>query len=293
VERLSPTVVHIRLVQDAAEKSKAGIKPTQGSGFIATNDGYILTADYIASEPGQYEVFLSDKRRFIARLIGDDPVSGLGVLKIEAPGLLPVTFGQTNRIRAGERVFAIGAPYGMPNTVTDGIVSAVAREMDDIGTFIQTNVAINPGNGGGPLFNFRGELIGMNTQIYTPQGRGFSGISFALPVDTIKTVFEKIRVTGKPRGRIGLTLSEGESFLASSMMALPDARGAVVMTVAQGGPSEKAGVRKGDVIRKVDSVDVENARHLRKLVREVNPGQVLALEIWRAGKTIQTTVAAE
>src|SRR5499426_3556998 len=224
-----------------------------GSGFIISNDGYVLTNAHVVEGADEINVKLTDKREFKARVIGADKRTDVALIKIEGSGLPVVKFGDPNKLKVGEWVVAIGSPFGFENTVTAGIVSAKGRSLpqENFVPFIQTDVAINPGNSGGPLFNMRGEVIGVNSQIYSRTG-GFMGLSFAIPIDVAMEVQAQLRQFGRvSRGRIGVVIQEVSKELAESF-GLQKPVGALVNAVEKGGPAEKAGVEAGDIIMKFD-----------------------------------------
>ncbi|MFL6573918.1 MAG: trypsin-like peptidase domain-containing protein, partial [Burkholderiales bacterium] len=214
-----------------------------GSGFIISNDGYILTNAHVVEGGDEINVKLTDKREFKARVIGADKRTDVALIKIDGTGLPLVKFGDPSKLKVGEWVVAIGSPFGFENTVTAGIVSAKGRSLpqENFVPFIQTDVAINPGNSGGPLFNMRGEVIGVNSQIYSRTG-GFRGLSFAIPADVALDIQKQLREKGRvARGRIGVVIQEVTRDLATSF-GLDRARGALVNSVEKGSPADKAGV---------------------------------------------------
>ncbi len=220
-----------------------------GSGFIISPDGYILTNAHVVEEAEEIKVRLADKREYTARVIGADVRSDVALIKIEASDLPHVVLGDPERLKVGEWVVAIGSPFGFDQSVTAGIVSAKGRSLPDENfvPFIQTDVAINPGNSGGPLFNLRGEVVGINSQIYSRTG-GFMGLSFAIPIDVVMDVQNQLRTKGRvQRGRIGVAIQEVTRDLADGF-GLPDASGALVSSVEPGGPAARAGLLQGDVI---------------------------------------------
>ncbi len=263
----------------------------QGSGFIVSADGLILTNAHVVKDASEVTVKLTDKREFKARLVGSDPQTDVAVLRIEANGLPTVKLGKSDDVRVGEWVVAIGSPFGFENSVSAGIVSAKGRALPD-GTyvpFIQTDVAVNPGNSGGPLFNLKGEVVGINSQIYSRTG-GYQGLSFAIPSDLASKVQNQIVQYGKVnRGRIGVTIQEINQSLAESF-GLKKAAGALVSSVEKGSPAEKAGVEPGDVILKVDGKDVAGSMDLSGYVADVRPGTTARIEVWRKGAPRELTV---
>ena len=262
-----------------------------GSGFIVSPDGVILTNAHVVRDASEVMVRLTDKREFSAKVVGTDPQSDVAVLKIEATDLPTVRLGDPKRVRVGEWVVAIGSPFGFENTVTAGIVSAKSRSLPD-GTyvpFIQTDVAVNPGNSGGPLFNLDGEVIGINSQIYSRSG-GYQGLSFAIPIDLASGIKEQLVRHGKvTRGRIGVTIQEVNQSLADSF-GLKKPAGALVSAVDKDGPAGKAGIEPGDVILKVDGKPVERSIDVSTRIAEHRPGSAATLEVWRKGASRELTV---
>lgn len=261
-----------------------------GSGFIITSDGYIITNAHVVEDAAEITVRLTDKRELKAKVIGADMRSDVAVIKVDATNLPTMKIGDTNKLRVGEWVIAIGSPYGFANTVTAGIVSAKSREnlsgdpnMDAV-PFIQTDVAVNPGNSGGPLLNMHGEVVGINSQIFSRTG-SFAGISFAIPIDYAYNVAEQIIKTGHvTRGRIGVAITNVTRDLADSL-GLAKAQGALVSSVEEGAPAGKAGLEAGDVILKVDGHAIEGSADLSRTIRGVKPGTRVMVNVWRNGKT--------
>jgi serine protease Do len=267
------------------------IKRGQGSGFIVSSDGVVLTNAHVVADVSEVNVKLTDKREFRAKVVGIDKPTDIAVLKIDARDLPTVRIGDPQRTRVGEWVLAIGSPFGFENSVTAGIISAKSRSLPDEGyvPFIQTDVAINPGNSGGPLFNLAGEVIGINSQIYSQSG-GYQGLSFAIPIDVAMKVQGQIRDHGKVRrGRLGLTIQELDHGLAESF-GLAKPAGALVNAVDPDGPAGKAGVRPGDVILKLNGRDVPNSSALPPMASELAPGTTAQLEIWRGGKSLELSL---
>ena len=257
-----------------------------GSGFILSADGYILTNAHVVDSADEINVKLTDKREFKAKVIGADKRTDVALIKIEGTSLPMVKFGDPNKLKVGEWVVAIGAPFGFENTVTAGIVSAKGRSLpqENFVPFIQTDVAINPGNSGGPLFNMRGEVVGINSQIYSRTG-GFMGLSFAIPIDVAIDIQKQLREKGRvARGRIGVVIQEVTRDLATSF-GLDRARGALVNSVEKGSPADKAGVEATDIIVSFDGKAVENSSDLPRLVGSTRPGSTSTLEVWRKGAT--------
>ena len=259
------------------------------SGFILTADGYVMTNAHVVDDADTVYVTLTDKREFKAKLIGFDERTDVAIVKVNATGLPAVTIGDSNKVRVGEWVVAIGSPFGLDNTVTAGIVSSKSRDTGDYLPFIQTDVAVNPGNSGGPLINMQGEVIGINSQIYSRTG-GFMGISFAIPIDEAMRVGDQLRATGKvTRGRIAVAIGEVTKDVADSL-GLPRAAGAMVGSVDPGGPADKAGIQAGDIILKFNGKPVEVATDLPRMVGDSKPGTRAALTVWRKGQTRELTV---
>jgi serine protease Do len=263
----------------------------QGSGFIVSADGVILTNAHVVKDAAEVTVKLTDKREYKAKVVGTDPQTDVAVLRIDAKNLPTVRLGKSDDVRVGEWVVAIGSPFGFENSVSAGIVSAKGRALPD-GTyvpFIQTDVAVNPGNSGGPLFNLKGEVIGINSQIYSRTG-GYQGLSFAIPSDLVAKVQTQIVQNGKvTRGRIGVTIQEINQSLAESF-GLKKAAGALVSSVEKGSPAEKAGIEQGDVILKVDGREISGSMDLSGTIADVRPGATAKLEVWRKGAPRDLTV---
>ena len=265
--------------QDNSEQS-SGV----GSGFIMSADGYVMTNAHVVDDADTIYVTLTDKREFKAKLIGVDERTDVAVVKIQATSLPAITVGDSNKVRVGEWVLAIGSPFGLDNTVTAGIVSAKGRDTGDYLPFIQTDVAVNPGNSGGPLINMAGEVIGINSQIYSRTG-GFMGISFAIPIDEAMRVADQLKTTGKvTRGRIAVAIGEVTKEVADSL-GLPKAQGALVSSVEAGGPADKAGIQPGDIILKYNGHDVSTATDLPRMVGDTKPGTKATITVWRKGQS--------
>ncbi len=255
-----------------------------GSGFIIGADGYIMTNAHVVAAADEITVTLNDKREFKAKVIGSDKRTDVALIKIDATGLSRVAFGDPAKLRVGDWVLAIGSPFGFDNSVTAGIVSAKGRSLpqENYVPFIQTDVAINPGNSGGPLYNLNGEVIGINSQIYSRTG-GFMGLSFAIPIDVAMDISNQLRAGGKvTRGWLGVVIQEVTKELADSF-GLPKAQGALVANVEKGGPAEKAGLEPSDIILKFDSKEVKTSTDLPRLVGSVKPGSRVNLQVWRKG----------
>jgi serine protease Do len=260
-----------------------------GSGFVISQDGFIVTNAHVVENADEITVRFTDKRELKAKVIGADKRSDVAVIKVEATGLPTVKLGNSGKSRVGEWVVAIGSPFGFSNTVTAGIISATSREnlsdpnMDAV-PFIQTDVAVNPGNSGGPLMNLRGEVIGINSQIFSRTG-SFAGISFAIPIDFAMNVATQLQSGGKvTRGRIGVQITTVTRDVAESL-GLPKAQGAIVQRLEDDSPAAKGGVEAGDVVLKVDGKPIDGSPDLSRYVRQVKPGNKVDLEVWREGKT--------
>jgi serine protease Do len=260
-----------------------------GSGFIISKDGYVMTNHHVVEGADEIYVTLTDKREFKGKLIGSDQRTDVALVKIESTNLPSLKIGDPNRVRVGEWVLAIGSPFGLDSTVTAGIVSAKGRETGDYLPFIQTDVAVNPGNSGGPLLNMRGEVIGINSQIYSRTG-GFMGISFAIPIDEAQRVTDQLRETGRVvRGRIGVGIAEVTKDIAEPL-GLDKPTGALVRSVEQGGPADKSGIEVGDIIRKFGDRQIERSSDLPRIVGNTKPGSAVQMELWRRGAARNITV---
>lgn len=310
-ERQSPSVVNITVTQDARpsprgrapedmmeffkrfgmpelaqpENGRSQPRKGQGSGFIVSSDGYILTNTHVVDGADEVTVKLSDRREFRAKVVGSDEKTDVALLKIDARNLPKVTIGNPDRLRVGEWVLAIGAPFGFENSVTAGIVSAKGRSLpqENYTPFIQTDVAVNPGNSGGPLFNMRGEVVGINSQIISRSG-GYMGLSFAIPIDVAMDVMNQLKNGGKiSRGRLGVLVQEVSADLAESF-GLGKPRGALVAEVEADGPADKAGLKVSDIILKFDGRPVENSIDLPRMVGASKPGSRVDLTVWRRGE---------
>ncbi|QDZ27515.1 DegQ family serine endoprotease [Noviherbaspirillum sp. UKPF54] len=263
-----------------------------GSGFIISADGFVLTNAHVVEGADEVYVTLTDKREFKAKIIGVDKRTDVAVVKIDGKDLPRLTMGDPNKLRVGEWVIAIGSPFGLDNTVTAGIISAKARDTGEYLPLIQTDVAVNPGNSGGPLINMRGEVVGINSQIYSRSG-GYMGISFAVPIDEAVRVADQLRTTGKvTRGRIGVQIGEVTKDVAETL-GLARAQGALIQRVEPGGPAEKGGLEAGDIILKYNGTPIEKSTDLPRLVGATKPGTRATLNIWRKGasRDIALTVA--
>jgi serine protease Do len=257
----------------------------QGSGFIISADGTVLTNAHVVAEAKEVTVKLTDRREFTAKVVGLDKATDVAVLRIEGKNLPTVKLGDSRKARVGDWVLAIGSPFGLENTVTAGIISSKSRSLPGDGyvPFIQTDVAINPGNSGGPLFNLAGEVIGINSQIYSRSG-GYQGLSFAIPIETARRIEEQLVSTGKvSRGRLGVAIQELNASLAESF-GLDKVQGALVNSVEKGGPADKAGVKAGDVILKLNGNTIASSSELPSMVSEIKAGTQARLDVWRDGK---------
>lgn len=257
-----------------------------GSGFIISPDGYLLTNAHVVDSADEILVKLTDKREFKARVIGTDKRTDVALIKIEANGLPAVKLGDPGKLRVGEWVVAIGSPFGFENSVTAGIVSAKGRSLpqENFVPFIQSDVAINPGNSGGPLFNMKGEVVGINSQIYSRTG-GYMGLAFAIPIDVAMEVQSQLRASGRvSRGRIGVVIQEVTKELADSF-GLAKPAGALVNAVEKGGPADKAGVEAGDIILRFDGKAVSASADLPRIVGATRPGSKVVLQVWHKGNT--------
>ena len=302
VEKYGPAVVNVEVVEKAQPQQGfqglspndpfydffrrfgipapgEGQRPNQapvrgaGSGFIVSPDGYILTNTHVVADAETVTVRLTDRREFQAKVIGADERTDVAVIKINAGSLPTVRLGDPSRIKPGQWVLAIGSPFGFENTVTAGIISATSRSLpsDNYVPFIQTDVAVNPGNSGGPLFNMAGEVIGINSQIFSRTG-GFMGLSFAIPIDVARNVEEQLIKTGRVvRGRIGVTIQDLNAQLAESF-GLDRPRGALVSSVEKDGPAAKAGIQPGDVILSVAGHPIEHYGELSGAIAAMKPG---------------------
>ncbi len=278
---------HFRGPQPRGERQMRG----QGSGFILSEDGTILTNAHVIDGADEVLVRLTDKREFKAKVLGLDKASDVAVLKIDARRLPTLKIGSAANAKVGEWVLAIGAPFGFENSATAGIISAKSRSLPDDSyvPFLQTDVAVNPGNSGGPLFNMAGEVIGINSQIYSRTG-GYQGVSFAIPIDVAMKVQEQIVKYGKvQRGRIGVAIQELNQSLADSF-GLKKTTGALVSSVEEGGPAAKAGLEPGDVILGVNGKEIAGSSELPPIIADIKPGESARLQVWRKGATREIEV---
>ncbi|MCL5021874.1 MAG: DegQ family serine endoprotease [Nitrospirae bacterium] len=262
-----------------------------GSGVIVSSDGYIVTNNHVVEKSEDIRVILYDKRSFRGKVVGADPKTDIAVVKISADGLPTAPWGDSDKLQVGEFVLAIGNPYGLSHTVTMGIISAVGRAnvgIADYEDFIQTDAAINPGNSGGPLVNIRGELVGINTAIFSRSG-GYQGIGFAVPSNMARLVMDQLMKQGKiVRGWLGVTIQDITPDLAQKF-GLRDSKGALVGDVSKGSPAEKSGVMRGDVLLEFDGKEVTSVGSLRNIVAKSKVGSRVKLKILRNGKTLEVT----
>lgn len=271
--------------QPLPDQPRAMPQAAQGSGFIIKPDGYILTNAHVVGGKGEVTVKLTDKREFKAKVIGADPRTDVALLKIDATGLPTVHVGDPNNVKVGQWVAAIGSPFGFENSISAGIVSAKGRALPDetYVPFIQTDTAVNPGNSGGPLFDLSGNVIGINSQIYSRTG-GYMGLAFAIPIDIAMDVASQLQDQGKvTRGRIGVRIQELSADLAKSF-GLSEPNGALVASVEKDGPADKAGFKTGDVVVEFDGKKVTDSRQLPLIVGAVKPGRDATAKVWRDGK---------
>lgn len=262
----------------------------EGSGFIISPDGIILTNAHVVRNATEVTVKLTDRREFRAKVLGADPKTDIAVLKIDAHNLPVVALGKTGDLQVGDWVLAIGSPFGFENSVSAGVVSAKGRSLpgDSAVPFIQTDVAVNPGNSGGPLFNTRGEVVGINSQIYSQTG-GFEGLSFAIPINVALKMEQKIVATGKvEHARLGVSVQDVNQTLANSFkLAKPE--GALIASVEKGSPADKAGLQSGDVIQSVDGQSIVSSGDLPAIIGLDSPGDTLKLGIWRKDAPLTVT----
>ncbi|HXP64968.1 MAG TPA: Do family serine endopeptidase [Steroidobacteraceae bacterium] len=266
-----------------------------GSGFVVSSDGYVLTNAHVVADASEVTVTLTDRREFPAKVIGIDKASDVALIKIAASGLPTVRFGDPSKLRPGQWAIAIGSPFGFENSVTAGVISAIGRPLIDGSsqtnyvTFIQTDAAVNPGNSGGPLFNIDGEVIGINSQIYSRTG-GYMGVSFAIPIDLALNVKDQLQKNGKVvRSRIGVAVQDVRQQLALSF-GLTTPHGALISSVDPTGPGEKAGLKAGDVITSVNGRNIDHSWDLPALISQLPPGTSAKLGIWHDRKATEVTV---
>jgi len=281
-----------RFIPDLPERGGPG--QGLGSGFIISQDGYILTNAHVVAGDGEVTVRLADaKREFKAKVVGADERTDIALLKVEAKGLPTVKLGRSGTLQPGEWVAAIGSPFGFENTITAGIVSATGRSLpaETYVPFIQTDVAVNPGNSGGPLINLAGEVVGVNSMIYSQTG-GYMGVSFAIPIEVALEVSKQLRSEGKvTRGRLGVRIQPMTKELAQSFK-LEEPNGALIASVEPGSPAEKAGLKPGDVVLAYNGQAIDDPNKLPRLVAATKPGSSASLKIWRAGKAEEVKFTA-
>jgi len=293
LQQLDPNDPMYQFFRHFGVPQQQGDAPTrgQGSGFIVSADGTILTNAHVVDGADEVNVKLTDKREFKAKVLGMDKASDVAVLKIDAKNLPVVTNGSATNAHVGDWVLAIGSPFGFESSATAGIVSAKSRSLPDGGyvPFIQTDVAVNPGNSGGPLFNMKGEVIGVNSQIYSQSG-GYQGLSFAIPIEVAMNVEQQIVAHGKvQRGRLGVSIQDVNQSLAESF-GLKKTAGALVGTVENDSPAAKAGLEPGDVILGINGQDIGTANELPAIVATMPRGETAKLQVWRKGSTRQIDV---
>lgn len=263
----------------------------QGSGFIIDPNGIILTNNHVVDGADEVTVHLTDKREFKAKVLGTDPKTDIAVIKIEGKDLPVVKLGKSENVKVGEWVATIGAPFGLDNTVTAGIVSAKSRNLPDeqFVPFIQTDVAVNPGNSGGPLFNMKGEVIGINSQIFSTSG-GFMGLSFAIPIDLAVQIKDELMKNGKvSRGRLGILMQQLTPELAKSFN-LKEAKGALIAQIEKDGPADKAGLRDGDIVIEYNGKPIADIRELSQAVASTKPGAKVKVKAMREGKPVSLVI---
>lgn len=263
----------------------------QGSGFIIDPNGIILTNNHVVDGADEVTVHLTDKREFKAKVLGTDPKTDIAVIKIEGKDLPVVKLEKSENVNVGEWVAAIGAPFGLDNTVTAGIVSAKSRNLPDeqFVPFIQTDVAVNPGNSGGPLFNMKGEVIGINSQIFSTSG-GFMGLSFAIPIDLAVQIKDELMKNGKvSRGRLGILMQQLTPELAKSFN-LKEAKGALIAQIEKDGPADKAGLRDGDIVIEYNGKPIADIRELSQAVASTKPGAKVKVKAMREGKPVSLVI---
>ena len=268
--------------------------PVSGSGFIISSDGYIVTNHHVVDDADEVRVQLTDKREFKAKVIGSDKRTDTALIKIDATNLPRVAIGDPNKLKVGEWVVAIGQPFGLESTMTAGILSAKQRDIGgtDLVPFLQTDVAINPGNSGGPLFNMKGEVVGINSMIFSRSG-GYQGVAFSIPIDVAMSVADQLRESGKVRrGRIGVSIGPVDRDKADAF-GLNAVRGALVNEVVKGSPADKAGIEPGDIVLKFENRAVDKSSDLPRIVTQIKPGTKSPIQIWRKGQTKDMFVVVE
>jgi serine protease Do len=322
VEQVGPAVVSVRVVEKGPRVMQGGnAQPApddpfsdffrqfqnvprnntpvrgEGSGFIVSPDGYILTNAHVIDNASKITVGLTDRREYEAKLVGSDERTDVAVIKIDAKNLPVVRIGDPDKLRPGDWAIAIGAPFSFENSVTVGVISALGRDLGNEGSgnyvpFIQTDVAVNPGNSGGPLFNIYGEVVGINSQIYSNTG-AYAGLSFAIPIDIASNVREQLIRTGHvSRGRIGVSIQEVNALQAENY-GLDRPRGAAVVKVEPDSPASKAGIESEDVILSVNGKQIEHSNQVPAMIAAVKPGSSVDLELWRGKGTKHVQVTVE
>lgn len=297
--KYGPAVVNIGVARDPTQlRLRSAQNPNEegslGSGFIVSSDGYILTNAHVVARGTQISVKLPDRREFKARLVGSDAVADVALLKIDAHGLPTVRIGDPDRAEVGDWALAIGSPFGFSNSATAGIISATRRILPgaDYIPFLQTDVPVNPGNSGGPLFNQHGEVIGINSRIYSNSG-GYQGLSFAIPIDAAMRIKQQLQDKGAvTRGRIGVSVQEVSQPLAESFY-LPRPAGALVSYVEPGAAADRAGVKSGDVILQVSGKDVIQSADALIFIADLPPGDAALLKVWRERSARLLTVVPD
>ena len=272
----------------------APLRRSLGSGFVIDAAGYIITNAHLVADAYEVSVRLADRRELEARVVGFDLLSDIALVKVEAGALQPVRLGDPAKLRAGEWVAAIGSPFGLERSLTAGIVSALARTLpeESFVAFIQTDVAVNPGNSGGPLLNLRGEVVGVTSAFYSETG-GYVGLSFAIPIDVAMDVAAKLRAHGKvTRGRIGVRLQEVSAELARAL-SLPRASGALVVEVFKGSAAERAALQPGDVVLRFAGKPVQSDADLVRLTAAATPGSTVEVELMRFGAPLSARLRVE
>lgn len=261
-----------------------------GSGFFLSDDGYVMTNHHVVDGADGIMVTLTDGREFKAEVIGSDQRTDVALLKIDIKSAPALAIGDPKELKKGQWVLAFGSPFGLDSTVTAGIVSAIGRDTGDYLPFIQTDVAVNPGNSGGPLVDMQGRVVGINSQIVSRSG-GFMGISLAIPIDEAMNVADQLRAAGKVvRGRIGVQVGEVSDEVAKAL-GLEKAQGALVSGVERGGPADKAGVEAGDVVLSFNGQEVRRVSDLPRMVGGTKPGTEASLQVWRRGKTLDLAIS--
>lgn len=274
------------------ERPEREVPRNVGSGFVVSEDGYIITNNHVIDKASKIVVTFNDGKELVGEVIGTDERTDLALIKVEADNLQPLKIGESENLKKGQWVLAIGSPFGLDSTVTAGIVSAINRDTGDYLPFIQTDVAVNPGNSGGPLIDLAGQVVGVNSQIISRSG-GFMGISLSIPIDEAMKVVEQLKETGKVvRGRIGVTISEVQEDVAEAL-GLDGAEGALVSNVELGSPAQKAGIRAGDVIIKFDGKDIKKWSDLPRMVGQTRPNTESTIEVWRRGKAVELDIVVE